>query len=109
VSLATELAGWLLEPATGRLEPDALLSAFVARLETAGLSLFRVSIWIPTKHPELWGNQLVWDRESGCRVLRRTHVVSTSSDYVGTPAERLHQRRDPEVHRRCGPGGVPRG
>lgn len=87
---ASEITRWLLEPSTAQLAPEALLDALAAQLEASGLSLFRVSIWIPTKHPELWGNQLIWDRESGCRVLRRSHEVSTGTDYVGTPAERLH-------------------
>lgn len=87
---ASEITRWLLDPSTGQLAPEALLDSLAARLEASGLSLFRVSIWIPTKHPELWGNQLIWDRESGCRVLRRSHEVSTGTDYVGTPAERLH-------------------
>ena len=89
--IASEITRWLLEPATGHLAPDALLTELVARLQAAGLSLSRVSVWIPTKHPELWGNQLVWQQNQGCSVLRRDHVVSTSVDYVGTPAERLHQ------------------
>lgn len=86
-----ELSRWLLEAGTATLAPEELLSGLVARLQAAGLSLFRVSIWIPTKHPELWGNQLIWNQRDGCQVLRRDHEVSTGSDYVGTPAERLHQ------------------
>jgi adenylate cyclase len=88
---AADLRAWLLEPDTAALEPPALLDGLVARLDAAGLALQRVSIWIPTKHPELWGNQLTWDRAAGARVLRRSHEVSTTIDYVGTPAEALHQ------------------
>lgn len=89
------IAGWLLEPATGELEPPALLDALAERLGAAGLAPTRVSIWIPTKHPELWGDQLVWERASGSRVLRRVHDVAGTPDYVGTPAEALHRSGAP--------------
>lgn len=86
-----DLAAWLLELGTGRLEPAALVESLAGKLENLGVALFRVSVWIPTKHPELWGNQIVWSRDDGCQILRRAHDVSSSSDYVGTPAERLHE------------------
>ena len=90
---------WLLRPGTSRFEPDAFITALVGELTAVGLSLFRVSAWIPTKHPDLWGHQLVWDRDEGCRMLRRAHDVSDSEDYVGTPAEALHQSGAPTL--RC--------
>lgn len=101
-----ELASWLLELGTGRLEPASLVEALAGKLEQMGVALFRVSVWIPTKHPDLWGNQIIWSQKDGCQIIRRDHDVSSSSDYVGTPAERLHesgsstlrcQLEDPEV------------
>ncbi len=86
-----ELSAWLLELGTGRLEAAALVESLAGKLEEMGVSLLRVSIWIPTKHPELWGNQIIWSSDDGCRILRRAHDVSSSSDYVGTPAERLQE------------------
>ena len=86
-----ELAEWLLELGTGRLEPAALVESLAGKLEAMGIPLFRVSVWIPTKHPELWGNQIVWSHDGGCQILRRAHDVSSSSDYLGTPGERLHE------------------
>ncbi|HQX25228.1 MAG TPA: adenylate/guanylate cyclase domain-containing protein [Pseudomonadota bacterium] len=86
---AATIPAWLLDPATSALEPPALLEGLVARLGAADLALHRVSIWIPTKHPELWGHQLVWTPEEGARVTRRSHEVSRSTDFVGTPAEAL--------------------
>lgn len=67
-----------------------LLDGLVARLAAAALELHRVSIWIPTKHPELWGHQLVWQPTGGARVIRRSHETSTTVDFVGTPAEALY-------------------
>ena len=81
---------WLLAPATSELDAPELLDGLVARLAGADLDLHRVSVWIPTKHPELWGHQLVWEPGGGARVLRRSHATSETTDYVGTPAEALH-------------------
>jgi adenylate cyclase len=82
-----DVVAWLLEPSTGALEPAALLDGLVARL--AALEPYRVSVWIPTKHPELWGHQLMW-RDGGARVVRRSHEASVTTDYLGSPAEALH-------------------
>jgi adenylate cyclase len=87
---AATVSAWLLDPATSALEPQALLDGLGVRLVAAGLDLHRVSIWIPTKHPDLWGHQLFWTPQDGAMVARRSHEISHSTDYVGTPAEALH-------------------
>jgi hypothetical protein len=102
-----ELAAWLLELGTGRLEPAALVASLAGKLEEMGVSLFRTSVWIPTKHPELWGNQIVWKHGEGCQILRRAHHVSSSTDYVGTPAERLHASAARTLRRRLEPPAEP--
>ena len=91
---AATITAWLLDPATSALEAPELLEGLVARLGAADFALHRVSIWIPTKHPELWGHQLVWTPGEGARVTRRSHAVSSSPDFVGTPAEALFASRE---------------
>lgn len=102
-----DLTAWLLELGTGRLEPTALVDSLAAKLEGLGVSLFRVSVWIPTKHPELWGNQIVWSCNDGCQIVRRSHQVSSSADYVGTPAQRLHESGAKTLRRRLEPPAEP--
>lgn len=91
---ASRVSAWLLDPATSALDPPALLDGLAVRLAAAGLALHRISVWIPTKHPDLWGHQLTWTPEGGPVVARRSHEVSQSTDYVGTPAEALHNGSD---------------
>jgi adenylate cyclase len=95
----TTLAPWLLDPATARLEPAELLDALAARLVDAGLDPERLSAWIPTRHPELWGDQLVWTRGSATRVHRRPHEIAFGPTYTGTPGEALHTTGAPWI--RC--------
>src|SRR5205085_2695734 len=66
--LRTKLFAWLHERGTGELEATVLLDGLASLLMDAGLDLHRVSVWIPTKHPELWGNQIVWEPMKGARV-----------------------------------------
>jgi len=90
MSDSASLTAWLLDPATSALEPSALLDGLAMRLAAADFDLHRISMWIPTKHPDLWGHQLMWTPQGGPTVTRRSHEVSQSTDYVGTPAEALH-------------------
>lgn len=94
------LAAWLLDCATSSLEPAALLDGLAQRLTDAELDLHRISIWIATKHPELWGHQLVWTPEEGASVVRRSHETSVTTDFVGTPAEALYASAAPTLRLR---------
>lgn len=90
---ASDVAEWLLQTSAGKLEPEAFVSALAEHLNQQGFAICRVSAWIPTLHPELWGNQLFWDKKGQCRVVRRDHDVSSTPDYIGTPAEVIHRDR----------------
>jgi len=94
------LFDWLYERATGELEGPALLDGLATRFQDAGFDLHRVSIWLPTKHPELWGHQLIWEPPTGARVVRRSHDASLSTDYIGTPSETLFKSGDLTLRRR---------
>jgi adenylate cyclase len=96
----TSLFAWLFERATGELEGSALLDGLVVRLQGAGFDLHRVSIWLPTKHPDLWGHQMVWEPATGSRVIRRSHDTSLTTDYVGTPSEALYNSGAATLRRR---------
>lgn len=90
---ASIVAEWLLQTSAGKLEPEAFVSALAERLNHDGFAICRVSAWIPTLHPELWGNQLLWDPDNQCRVVRRDHDVTSTPDYIGTPGEVIHRDR----------------
>jgi adenylate cyclase len=87
------VAQWLLQPSTGRLEAVQFVSELARCLNAEGIAVCRVSAWLPTLHPELWGNQLLWNSAEGCRVVRRGHDVAATADYLGTPGEVIHRDR----------------
>lgn len=82
---------WLMEAATARLPPEQLLCALADQL--AELSLIRLSAWLPTKHPELWGSQLIWQRGEGCKTILRPRAIERTAAYVKSPGEALHTGR----------------
>lgn len=92
---AMGVGAWLLQASAGRLSPEEFVSELAARLNDEGFAICRVSAWIPTLHPELWGNQIFWTRDAGCRVVRRDHDVTDTEDYIGTPGEVIHRDRVP--------------
>ena len=91
--MSLAVSEWLLLASTSRAEPEQLLADLAARLDAAGFELIRLSAWLPTLHPELWGSQLIWSRESGCRTVPRTHEVESTAAYLKSPGQALHAGR----------------
>jgi adenylate cyclase len=91
---------WLLRGSTSHRKVPADFVAELAQvLNEAGYAIDRVSVWVPTLHPELWGTQLTWDAERGCRVILRQHTVTETDDYIGSPGEFIHRDGAPSL--RC--------
>ncbi|HUQ04754.1 MAG TPA: adenylate/guanylate cyclase domain-containing protein [Kofleriaceae bacterium] len=103
-----QLFAWLFERTTGELEGTALLDGLASRLTAAGFDLHRVSIWIPTKHPELWGHQLIWAPATGAALVQRLHATSFTTEYVGTTAEALYMSGALSMRHRLAADGPPR-
>jgi adenylate cyclase len=89
--IRAQLFAWMFERTTAELEGTALLDGLASRLGAADFDLHRVSIWIPTKHPELWGHQWIWAPATGAALVQRLHATSFTTEYVGTPAEALYE------------------
>lgn len=91
---------WLLGTSSAKQRtPHEFLDELIRVLCDVGFEFARVSAWIPTLHPELWGSQLIWEPGQRCRVIARDHDVADGPDYVGTPGETIHRERSPLV--RC--------
>jgi adenylate cyclase len=84
-------ARWLLKQCSVELDPEALIDGLARELERLGLPLFRMSAWLPTQHPELWGSQLIWQRGEGCRAVKRSLEDFDTPTYRGTPAQALYE------------------
>jgi len=89
------LTSWLQEYDEQDQVPEHLHGTFMTLLNNAGFSVYRSSLWLPTRHPELWGTQLIWSHNEGVKAYRRDHGITQTSTYLNTPGERMHQARKP--------------
>ncbi len=63
---------------------------------------FRLSAWLPTAHPELWGTQIIWTRDGGTEVVQRPHGIHGTPVFQGTPGQAVLEARRP-LRWRLGP------
>ncbi len=66
-------------------DPEELFQQLAERLCAAGLALQRGSASLMTKHPDVFGKQLIWARGKGARTVLRSHEVIASSMYSNSP------------------------
>ena len=92
-------AGWALEPVglwlltEGRrqLDPVALLTALMQRLDAAGAQIDRLRISSRTLHPQLVAMGVLWNRANGAELAHGTHGVQESDAYLGSPMQFVSQ------------------
>lgn len=80
---------WLSRPAELEEDGDAMVSGLAERLVVAGLEPQRLSISFRTMHPEVWVRNVSWTPE-GIRVRERQHGEQSSSDYIGSSVQAIH-------------------
>lgn len=92
------VATWLLTD--GRLMTDAreLVTALIARLETAGARIDRLRISSSTLHPQLAALGVSWSRGQEVQLWTGQHGVLNTEAYIGSPMQFVHENRQP-LHR----------
>ncbi len=75
--------------------PDKLIDRFLCGINDLGIDVYRSSMWLPTSHPELWGTQVIWQRDKETEVLRRDHKTASTTAYINTPGEAVYASRQP--------------
>jgi len=90
---------WLLRE--GRLigDPLALIDALANRLIAAGAPVWRLRFGFASVHPQIamWG--YVWVRGRGAEITQVGHGFENSEAFIGSPAQRLMQTREPVRYR----------
>lgn len=92
-------ATWLLEQSQVHHDPGSIIAALSHHLECAGVPLLRMSAWLPTQHPELWGSQVLWKRGQPVEVLKRSWDIYDTPVFQGTPGQAMHDGSEP-IHAR---------
>ncbi len=86
---------WLNDYVSSDQEPDYLIQRFISGINILGIDVYRSSMWLPTSHPELWGTQLIWTKDTGVEIFRRDHSITSTPIYLNTPGEAVHKTRRP--------------
>jgi len=87
---ANPLAGWLLREAWEAASSAELVDRFARQLVEAGFCVLRLSVIIPTLHPQLASNAFVWRRgESVVDERDLPHYGLQSEAYLKSPIIRI--------------------
>jgi len=90
VESANPLAGWLLREAWEAASSAELVDRFARQLVEAGFGILRLSVIIPTLHPQLASNAFVWRRgQSVVDERDLPHYGLQSEAYLKSPIIRI--------------------
>ena len=82
---------WLLTEGRRQLDPVALLTALMQRLDAAGAQMDRLRISSRTLHRQLVAMGVLWNRANGAELAHGTHGVQESDAYLGSPMQFVSQ------------------
>lgn len=82
---ANSLAGWLLGEAWQIEAPDRLVDAFCRRLREGGVPVSRMTVIIPTLHPQVAATVFVWRDDGGVRTVHEPHDVLRQPRFQASP------------------------
>jgi len=79
------IAGWLLAEAWQLATPDQLVDGFCRCLRRQGVPLARMTVIIPTLHPQVFAAVYVWREESGVRTVYEPHDILQQLKFQASP------------------------
>ncbi|HUQ75225.1 MAG TPA: DUF427 domain-containing protein [Burkholderiales bacterium] len=82
---ANSLAGWLLGEAWKAPAPDALMDGFCRCLQSCGVPIARMTIIIPTLHPQVFATVFVWREDSGVKTIYEPHDILHQPKFKDSP------------------------
>jgi len=82
---ANSIAGWLLADAWQITAPDRLVDAFCRCLRTQGVPIARMTVIMPTLHPQVFATVFVWREDSGVRTIYEPHDILRRPKFEASP------------------------
>ena len=79
------VAGWLLGEAWKIDAPERLVDAFCRRLRESGVPISRMTVIIPTLHPQVFATVFVWRDDSGVKVISEPHDILKQPRFSASP------------------------
>ena len=85
VANAEGIAGWLLAQAWQETAPDRLLDAFCRCLRVNGVPISRMTVIMPTLHPQVFASVFVWREDQGVKTVYEPHDVLSQPKFHESP------------------------
>jgi|1185.fasta_scaffold07019_3 adenylate cyclase len=82
---ANSIAGWLLGEAWKAQTPDALMDGFCRCLKAAGVPIARMTVIVPTLHPQVFATVFVWREDTGVRTIYEPHDILHQPKFKDSP------------------------
>jgi uncharacterized protein (DUF427 family)/class 3 adenylate cyclase len=82
---ANPIAGWLLEQAWQAQNPEDLATQWARCLQENGVPLARMTIIIPTLHPQVFASVFVWREDSGTKTIYEPHDILQQAKFKDSP------------------------
>ncbi|MBW8904875.1 MAG: DUF427 domain-containing protein [Betaproteobacteria bacterium] len=82
---AASIGDWLLARAWQETAPDRLVDAFCHRLRAQGMPVSRMTVIVPTLHPQVAASVFVWNEEGGVKTIHEPHDVLTQPKFQASP------------------------
>jgi class 3 adenylate cyclase/uncharacterized protein (DUF427 family) len=82
---ANSIAGWLLGEAWQVNAPERLVDAFCRRLRETGVPVSRMTVIIPTLHPQVFATVFVWRDDSGTKTIYEPHDILKQPKFSASP------------------------
>ena len=99
---------WLDAGAPGARLPQEVLAQFCRRMLAAGLSLYRVAVFVRTLHPNVVGRGFIWqDDRDAVEIIEYPYSQLESEQYQRSPV-RIVFNQHAEVRRRLADPACPR-
>jgi adenylate cyclase len=82
---ANSIAGWLLAEGWQARTPEELLDRFCRCLRSRGVPIERMTVIIPTLHPQVFASVFVWRAESGVKTVYEPHDILAQPKFHASP------------------------
>ena len=82
---ANRIAGWLLGEAWKAATPEELMGRFCGCLKDSGVPLARMTVIIPTLHPQVFATVFVWREDAGAKTIYEPHDILQQPKFRDSP------------------------
>jgi class 3 adenylate cyclase/uncharacterized protein (DUF427 family) len=80
-----DLGSWVLTQGAKAETPEALMEGFCRALQRSGIPVARMTVIMPTLHPQIFATVLVWRDDGGVRTIYEPHDILHQPKFKDSP------------------------